>query len=98
MDTVIKLVSTTFSEDSRKQTIAIETDREVFAKRKSISSKEFFQASERGLKPQLVVEVRAFEYNGEEVAIVDGKRYTIYRSYTNANEFIELYLESRSGS
>ena len=44
--------------------------------------------------------VRMFEpdYQGEELAEIDGKMYRVYRTYRGKNEIIELYLEVVGGA
>lgn len=37
------------------------------------------------------------DYNGEQIAELDGVRYGIYRTYLGRNETVELYLEKKAG-
>ena len=37
------------------------------------------------------------DYQGEQIAVVDGARYGVYRTYRAKNETLELYLERRAG-
>ena len=37
------------------------------------------------------------EYQGEEIAILNGARYGIYRTYSPNGEEMELYLEQKAG-
>ena len=37
------------------------------------------------------------DYQGEQIAQLDGVTYGIYRTYLGKNETIELYLERKSG-
>jgi hypothetical protein len=38
------------------------------------------------------------DYNGEDTAEYDGKRYGIYRTYERDDEQVELYLEKKAGN
>ena len=48
---------------------------------------------------QAALKVTVFEpdYCGESIAVVDGVRYGIYRTYRAKNETLELYLEAKAG-
>lgn len=37
------------------------------------------------------------DYQGEQIAVVDGVRYGVYRTYRAKNETLELYLERKAG-
>ena len=37
------------------------------------------------------------EYGGEEIAVLDGVRYKVYRTYRRKDDKTELYLERRVG-
>lgn len=50
-----------------------------------------------GLNPEIVATVFAPEYQGEEVAEINGVRYSIYRTYRDKGEKLELYLERKAG-
>jgi len=62
----------------------------VFANKKSIRQSEFYQAHATGLKPELMFEVRAFDYEGQPQLIHDGKTYNIIRTFTKNDEIMEL--------
>lgn len=69
-------------------------EKEVFAKRASVSQSEFFTAGQNGLKPDCMFLVYTFEYGGETHVKHNGIVYTIYRTYVNGDN-IELYCEVR---
>jgi len=74
--------------------------REVFANEKSIKQSEFYQAASVGLKPELMYEIRSFEFdNDEKVRIggITGKEYSIVRTYKKG-EIIELTLSAIVGT
>jgi SPP1 family predicted phage head-tail adaptor len=73
---------------------------EVFANKKSVRQSEFYQASIAGLKPELVFEIRSFEYNNDKKLRYPsgdtGIVYDIIRTY-DRGEIIELTVSSFVG-
>lgn len=75
-----------------------EVKRKVFAVKKSVSQSEFFQAAAAGFKPDIVLEISEFEYNGENYCEIAGQRYKIYRTFSSKDtERMELYLTAVVG-
>lgn len=74
-----------------------EIRRTVYAKEHSVGQKEFFAAGQGGLKPERVLEVWTFEYDGEDAVELDGERYNVYRTYDRDDEKTELYLNGKAG-
>ena len=74
------------------------TTREIFCSVKSITRSEWAATATKGLKPAYCVTIWADEYEGEEVAILNGVRYSIYRTYQPNSDDMELYLERRFGA
>jgi head-tail adaptor len=71
------------------ETIVSYVYREVFADKKSVRSKEFYESRLLGLKPELMFEVRTSEYNEEPKLKFNSKVYDIIRTYEKG-EFTEL--------
>lgn len=94
---VLTLIGVTYTADSIGQQIAEETSREVYCGVSSVSASEWFEAGRTGLKPEYRVTMFAPDYQGEQIAELDGVRYGIYRTYLGGNETIELYLERKVG-
>lgn len=69
---------------------------EIFGTVTSVGQREFAAASQMGLKPELMVEIWSFEYNGEEELKLGDRLYSIYRTYQKGDR-LELYLTQRSG-
>jgi head-tail adaptor len=65
------------------------TYRKVYANKKSVRSKEFYEARQIELKPELMFEVRSSEFSGEEKLKFNSKVYDIIRTY-DKGEFMEL--------
>lgn len=94
------LVKRDYEKDSIGQRVPIERQRTVPAVRDAITRNEWSAAGQKGIKPQMVVYTSTMNYDDEEIAIVDGVRYVIYRNYTGPSygrhniteDEIELYL------
>lgn len=75
--------------------------RELFANKKSVGQREFYQAANAGLKPELVFEIRSFEFDNDEMVRYpvgeNGKVYSIIRAYEKG-EITELTLSAFVGS
>ncbi len=66
---------------------------QVYANRKSVRSKEFYDSRLVGLKPELMFEIRSFEYDGHEKVKYNNKVYVIIRTY-DKGETMELIVSS----
>lgn len=73
------------------------THREIFCRVQNIKRSEWAAAAHNGKRAAYCVIVWADEYQGEEVAILNGVRYGIYRTYSPNGEDMELYLEQKAG-
>lgn len=62
----------------------------VFLNKKGVKRNEFYQANAQGYRPELCVEIRDADYNGESHLEFDGRMYRILRSYPVKNECLEL--------
>ena len=95
---VIQLVGVSIQDDALKQKVEKESDpREIFCSVKNITRAEWAAAGQRGLKPAACVVIWADEYQNEPIAILDGKRYGVYRTYRLNPEELELYLQKKGG-
>ena len=94
---VMQLITKTYTEDAIAQRIPAETARTVFCSIASVSASEWFEAGRAGMQAALKVTMFAPDYRGEQIAVVDGVRYGVYRTYRAKNETLELYLERKAG-
>lgn len=94
---VMQLIAVTYAEDDIGQRVPAETARDVFCNVASVSANEWFEAGRAGMQAALKVTMFAPDYQGEQIAVVEGVRYGIYRTYRAKNESLELYLEKRAG-
>lgn len=83
MDSVCTLIKETKSgRDVYGNPTVTRTGRQVYCQIFSVGRSEFYAASNAGLKPELIVRLGDFaEYDGEQLAEVDGDVYTIIRTY-----------------
>lgn len=70
---------------------------DLFATVEGIGQKEFFAASQTGLKPEYRVVVWQSDYDGQAVAEFNNRRYSIYRTYPREEDKLELYLALAAG-
>lgn len=94
---VITLVKKQMSMDAIGQQVATETSRNVFCNVGSITQSEFYEAGRSGLSPDYKVTMDRWEYDGEDICVLNGIRYGIYRTYITKGEAIELYLSRKGG-
>ena len=93
---VIELVSVVPTYDSIGQVVPYETTSEVIAEMRSVSMNEWTNAGQLGLQAEYEAIIWANEYDRQEYANVDGRRYHIYRTYETGDR-VELYLERMEG-
>lgn len=65
----------------------------VYANKKSVRQSEYYNGITAGRKPEIVYEIRAFEFDDHEKVKVGSKEYDIIRTYEKG-EFMELVLGS----
>lgn len=94
---VVNLIAVTYAVDSIGQRVANETSRTVYCDIRNVSRSEWKDAGEMGFKPQYQITMFAPDYEGEEIAEINGTRYGVYRTYHGRNDTIELYLEEKAG-
>lgn len=95
---IITLVGLTYKKDEIGQQIPVETSRrKLFCDISSVSQSEISDAGRSGITPEYRATVSIEEYQGEQIAELNGKRYGIYRTYITRGERIELYLEGKAG-
>jgi len=94
---VIKLIKITYTKDdygvSRKQ----ETARQVYVQVDSVTQSEFFQAGANGLKPEYRFTMFRYDYDKETIVEYDRDRYSVYRTYIQRKDIIELYVTKDKG-
>lgn len=94
---VLTLIRETYTPDAMGVQRPTETSRDVFCDVSSVSLSEWSEGGRNGLNPELRFTMFEPDYEGEEIAEYNGKRYMIYRTYHARNDSIELYAERREG-
>ena len=69
----------------------------VFCQVVSVNQTEWYEGSRKGLNPQYRFTVFRYDYKGQERVEYNGEIYTIYRTYVDRNETIDLYTELKKG-
>ena len=95
---VIKLITTTKTQDSRGVWRKSYTPTQVFVQVDSISMSEFYEAGRNGLNPAFRFRMFQGDYNGEESCEYKGLPYSIYRTYMRDDDTIELYVQREGGT
>lgn len=96
-ESVATLRKVTYTQDAALNQVAVYEDRQVFVKPRSVYSNDFYQAAQSGLKPSVVLVMFAGDYEGEKVALYEGKEYTVLRAYHRPEkDTVELTLEERT--
>ncbi len=93
MRETLTLITETIAQDAY-QTVT-RTQSIVFADKKPLYSGEFHAAKAQGIDLQYIMVVRAFEYDGQTMAIYNDREYSIYRTYMRDDDWCELYLSTK---
>lgn len=95
---IITLEAQTYKTDSISQRVPDGViTRDIFCRKENVKRSEWLSAAQLGLKAAWCVTIWADEYHGEMVAVLNGTRYGIYRTYQVNTEELELYLEQKVG-
>lgn len=98
MDTVIKLVRETYTQDDYGVWKPTSSEKEVFCKVESVTRAEFFGGGRNGLNPQYKITMFDGDYEGEPVVLFESLPYSVYRTFHSKMDEIELYVERKGGS
>lgn len=93
----IKLIKTVETLDELNQPVTTETTKDTVAELRSITRTEYFQGRQGGLAPDLSFLVSVFDYDGEGIVEYNGKRYAVYRTYEDDDNYVELYTQIEGG-
>lgn len=72
--------------------------RRVYVNRSSVTGSEWFEGARTGLNPDCRVTMFRPDFRGENLIEMDGRQYSVYRTYETDNDEIELYVEKRMGT
>lgn len=94
---VCELLKTEYVKDEVGNTVESVTSREVYCREQSVKFREFYAASETGLRPDIVLVIADYyDYNLEPLVRYQGEVYNVLRTYRTGTE-LELTLSKRTG-
>lgn len=97
MTDVITLITQTITTDKYGNEVATETERTVYCEVDSISQTEFYAAANTELNPEYKFTIFFGDYEGEDLVLFNGARYSVYRTYRTGDD-LELYTERKIGA
>lgn len=97
MTDVITLITQTITTDKYGNEVPTETERTVYCEVDSISQKEFYAAANTELNPEYKFTIFFGDYEGEDLVLFNGARYSVYRTYRTGDD-LELYTERKIGA
>lgn len=68
--------------------------KDVFCNKKGIRQSEHYASMAMGMKPTLMLEVKIYDYDDEEMVEFNNVKYRINRIYPTNNENLELICEA----
>ena len=95
---IITLVAVTRTQNDYGQWVASESTRDVYCQVDSVTQSEFFEGGRNGLNPEYRFTMFFADYENEPIVEYKGLRYSVYRTYLNRNDKIELYVERKGGT
>lgn len=84
-------------QDAIGNTIREKIETDVFCEKRSIRQSEFYAAAQSGLKPELTLVIRPYEYDNQKEIIFENVSYRIIRTFEIDSEELELICEVQSG-
>ena len=95
---VFTLVTCVKVQNKNGEFVADETTRQVYCNVRSVNVNEWNAGGQNGYNPQYVFTMFEPDYEGEEICIFNGRRYSFYRTYHGRNDMIDLYAELKAGT
>lgn len=94
-NTVATLYRETIEPDSLGNLAPVKGEpNEVFANKYTVGASTFMAAQEAGLHADAEIELRTIDYNGEDIAFMEGIEYTVER-VQDSGDFTRLTLAKR---
>lgn len=98
MEDLVTLVKESISASEIGARVATETQRDVWARIRSVSRAEWIEAGQVGLQPSFQIVTPRVNYQGERTIIYNNRRYAVYRTYAaEESDDIEIYVEEKAG-
>lgn len=99
MDTIIQLIKEVKARDAYGVMRQTEQSRTVFARTRSITRQEFFDAGRNGLNPEMEFVIFQGDYEGERKIGYNGLTYAVYRTYhVPGTDDLEIYVKREGGT
>lgn len=97
MDDVAILIRETITTDEHLNNVTTEEERTVMVQSRAITRREFYDAANQGLKPEVAIWLSSqYDYQGEKLVKFHGKTYTVLRTYQPAgSDELELTLQEK---
>ena len=95
---VIKLIGVTKTQDNRGVWRETPVAREVMCQVDSVTQSEFFEGGRNGLNPELRFTMFYADYHDEPIVEYKGNTYSVYRTFYQRNDKVELYVERKGGT
>jgi SPP1 family predicted phage head-tail adaptor len=93
----IKLIKITYEKNEYGVPQKKENPRQVYVQVDSVTQSEFFQAGANGLKPEYRFTMFRYDYDNETIVEYNNERYSVYRTYIQRKDIIELYVTKDKG-
>lgn len=85
---IVYLVNQSLTEDEIGNVITSgENQTKIYAKKQSVKTNEFYNATMTGLTPSCEFVIKRLNYNGEDELIWNNERYSIIRTVDPKNKF-----------
>lgn len=97
LDLVCYLQSSDITKDKVGNQISTPIDRFVYCAELPISSAEFYNAGQKGIKSEHLLVIDLEEYDNELTVKYNNIVYSIYRTYPRSDGLIELYYNKKAG-
>lgn len=73
-----------------------ESEKQVFADKKSVKQTEFYLASQADLQAEVIFKINSLDYDDERIILHNDKYYSVIRTYS-MGDYIELTCQKRLG-
>jgi hypothetical protein len=91
---IATLIQVSFNQNEYGDPFEVTGTTQVFVNKKSVRQSEFYQAHAVAFRPELMLEVRVVDYQGQQQVVFEGKTYHIIRTHSNNGEVTELVCQS----
>lgn len=94
---ILYLIKQEDYQDEIGNVIHNEKENKIYAKRNVVGSKEYYNAVAVGITPTAELQIKKTNYNNEEEAIYNDKRYSVIRTIPKGNNDLIIVLGIKTG-